>query len=75
MALGETYKPDAGGPFTPVLPSILSPTSPLSGNGSPEGVVPGVPGHTWHDLLTDNLWLKVVGVQTIGWQLIGKVPA
>lgn len=59
------------GPFNSVLPSQVRPAQALSGNGSPEGVVPGNPGQTFIDLVTNNLWLKIRGSQTKGWQLVG----
>lgn len=73
MANGN-YVPFSGrpGPVAPPLPTHAHPSSPMSGDGSPEGVVPGNPGTRYTDLLTQNEYLKVAGVQSLGWQLIGK---
>jgi hypothetical protein len=47
--------------------------APLSGTGSPEGVVAAEPGRTYTQ--TDGsqaLWFKVTGVSTTGWQRMSK---
>ena len=73
MGQSESYKPNLTGPFQASLPTILSTSRRLSGNGSPEGTVPAVVGQLFHNLLNDDLYLKLAGVQKIGWVLIGKV--
>lgn len=61
-----------GGAFNnSTLPTRVYPAQALSGNGSPEGVVPGNPGQSYTDLDNNNLYLKIRGTQTIGWQLVG----
>jgi len=42
-------------------------TSPISGSGSPEGVVEGSPGRTYTDVSVDppSFWVKFSGVETI----------
>ena len=49
------------------LPGTLSPSPPLSGRGSPEGSIIGVPGQKYTDILTGNIYIKVAGTQEIGW--------
>jgi hypothetical protein len=61
--------------FQPVLPSRLNATTRISGDGAPEGVVISSPGQVYTDNLSDNLYIKVSGTQTIGWRLIGKWTA
>jgi hypothetical protein len=76
MALGDVYRP---GNFIegvlPALPAMVLAGGQLSGNGSPEGAVPGSPGQLYVDLLTSNLWQKAGGTQKIGWLLIGVAGA
>lgn len=74
--LNDTFRPGGGvgGPFSPTLPVQFSPSQPLSGNGPPEGIVAGIPGATWVDLLTADLWQKIQSNGAFGWKLIGKVP-
>ena len=45
----------------------------LAGHGSPEGSMPGVPGQTYCDMDTQDLYTKVAGVGNIGWQQTGKL--
>lgn len=54
------------------FPAMVSPAGPVSGNGSPEGIVTGNPGRRYHDLVTDDAYLKIAGNQTVGWLLVGK---
>jgi len=35
-------------------------------------MVPGVPGQTFVNVDTNDLYLKIAGVQSIGWKLVGK---
>lgn len=63
------------GPFPEVLPTYVSPSHKLSGHGAPEGVTPGVPGQTYEDIDTNDLYLKMAGTQETGWRLVGVVPA
>lgn len=58
--------------FVNTLPSNVSPSLELGGVGNPEGVVPGVPGQTYVDVQTLDLYLKIAGVQNLGWKLVGK---
>lgn len=47
------------------------PAAPLSGAGSPEGVVTASPGETYLDTTADGFWAKKTGVGNTGWiQLI-----
>lgn len=74
MAQGDSYVPmgERNGPFPQVLPSTVAPTGQLSGHGSPEGVVPGIPGTLYKNLDTLDQWLKMAGSQETGWRLVGK---
>lgn len=58
--------------FTTSLPSTVGTSPELSGSGSPEGAVPGVPGQTFVNVDTLELYVKIAGVQNIGWRLVGK---
>jgi hypothetical protein len=58
--------------FTTTLPSTVGPSLELSGSGSPEGVVAGVPGQTFVNIDNLDLYQKIAGVQTTGWKLVGK---
>lgn len=71
MANGN-YVPFARpGPPSPPLPTHAHPGHELSGNGSPEGVVPANPGTRYNDLVTNDEYLKIAGVQTLGWSKVG----
>lgn len=73
------YRPSLTGPFqkagTQALPTTFQDGPQLSGNGSPEGVVPGVPGQQYVNLLNQDLYLKLAGTQAVGWKLVGKATA
>lgn len=71
--MANVYDPFAGrtGPFNYVLPGMLSPSTQLSGTGSPEGQNEGVPGQTFVDISNNDLYLKISGTQTTGWKKIG----
>lgn len=58
--------------FVTTLPSTVGTSPELSGSGSPEGVVPGVPGQTFVNVDNLDLYLKIAGVQSMGWKLVGK---
>lgn len=58
--------------FTTTLPSNVGTSPELSGAGSPEGIVPGVPGQTFVNTDNLDLYLKISGVQNIGWVLVGR---
>lgn len=53
------------------LPSQLSASPILSGKGNPESSVPGVPGQKYTDILTLEIYVKIAGTQTLGWQKVG----
>lgn len=57
-----------------ILPSILSPSNPLRGIGSPEGIVPGVTGQQYTDAATGETYVKMVGNGSIGWVVVASVP-
>lgn len=59
------------GPFVNVLPSRVSPAASITGHGTPEGAVPGVPGQRYDDLDTNNIYIKIAGTSVGGWQLVG----
>jgi len=66
------------GPFAAFLPAMSESLYPIAAHGSPQGMVPAVPGQSYIDLDSGNLWIKVSGTQTLGWLLIGPsggVPA
>lgn len=72
MAQYNGYTPSFTGPAAQVLPTSAEGDSPpLSGNGNPEGVVVGVPGWRYKDLLTHDLYLKISGSSVRGWIKIG----
>lgn len=66
------YSPAAGlNSFPVTMPSQVSPIGPLTGSGSPEGVVAAPPGTTYTDTSNPGVtYVKAVGVQTYGWKLI-----
>ncbi len=72
----NTFVPFAGRstPFVDVLPANIVTGGLLSGNGSPEGVMPGTPGQRYRDLVNDALWIKIRGNQAQGWQQVGISP-
>ena len=55
--------------FPNTLPPVVNPGPPLSGSGSPEGIVPANPGTIYTDNDTSRTWVKVSGVAEQGWQL------
>lgn len=57
------------------LPNILLPGSPISGHGSPEGVIPAPVGKIYTDLDTLNLYQKERGTSAIGWVLRGAIAS
>ena len=59
--------------FETTLPSTLTPSALTAGTGSPEGMVPAVPGQQYVDLNTQNQWTKMKGVGVWGWQLTGRL--
>lgn len=63
--------PNRIGPPDETLPAMQLPGPSLSGHGSPEGVVIAGPGKKYVDVDNDNLWIKAVGVQEVGWRLRG----
>jgi len=63
------------GPFAPFLPALSGNFEHVSGHGSPEGVVPGVPAQIYDDLDGGGMWMKLAGTQTLGWALIGASGA
>lgn len=56
------------------LPSILSPSNPIKGTGSPEGSVPGVTGQPYTDITTGDLYVKMVGNGNVGWVKVATSP-
>lgn len=74
MPLNTPYVPNNGlNPFKSILPPVLSPSPLLAGHGSPEGVMPGVPGQQYCDMDTQDAWTKIAGVQKLGWEKTGKL--
>lgn len=55
------------------LPSQVFTSGVIGGTGSPQGVVPGVPGQMYEDNSVSpiNLWMKIAGTGVTGWQLVG----
>jgi hypothetical protein len=50
------------------LPVVVNdPGDTLYGDGSPEGVVNAFPGMRYIDNGTSALWIKAIGVQSLGW--------
>lgn len=74
--LNDSYRPGSGvgGPFSATLPAQLDHSNPLSGTGSPEGVVQAVPGQTYTDLASQILWEKIQSNGVYGWKAVGSVP-
>jgi hypothetical protein len=65
--------PSSGGPYTfdQVVTNANPPViSPLSGTGSPQGVVTGTPGQYYVDTTAGSpgFWVKLSGTGTTGWQ-------
>ncbi len=52
-------------------PDDEAPVTPLSGNGSPEGVVTAIPGRTYWDRLNKELYIKDTGTGNTGWRRFG----
>lgn len=71
MPLGKAYTPRFSTNAPLVLPSTIGALPRLNCVGSPEGVMPGVPGQTCVDTATNNLYIKMGGNQLIGWYLHG----
>jgi len=46
----------------------------IEGSGSPEGVVPAQPGRMYRDADTNDLYMKMGGVQENGWRKVGTAP-
>lgn len=67
----QAVVPSSGGPYTfdQVVSNVNPPqVSPLSGTGSPEGVVTGVPGQIYTDVTNHAFYIKEAGTGTTGWQ-------
>jgi len=63
---------DRSGPFPLVLPSQVQTSGVIiGGTGSPEGVVPSMPGQVYEDNDTGELWMKIASTGLNGWQKIG----
>lgn len=72
----QPYVPNTGlNAFIVNIQPTVHPVAPLSGHGSPEGVVPANPGTLWTDIDTNEVYLKIVGVQLMGWQKVGVATA
>ena len=59
--------------FPTTLPGNVPQSPLLAGHGSPEGVMPGVPGQQYCDMDTQDAYTKMQGVQSAGWQKTGKL--
>lgn len=72
--LNTPYRPGVGlnGFATSLHPGIQA-TPLLAGNGSPEGVMPGVPGQQYCDLDTQDAYTKIAGTSVLGWLKTGKL--
>lgn len=71
--MANGYTPSFTGPFALSLPSNAEANSPpLSGHGSPERAVHGIPGWRYVDVDTNDLYMKFSGTGTRGWQHIGQ---
>lgn len=57
------------------LSTRVSPCEPISGNGTPEGNVPGNPGQRYTDIDNGNMYLKIQGTAETGWRLVGSIGA
>ncbi len=76
--MADNFVPFSGNrptPFQNVLPTNVNPCAPLSGHGSPEGVVAGNPGMRWLDIDTGDFWVKFAGTQAIGWRQQGAAAS
>lgn len=72
--MSTPYRPAAGlNHFATTLHPGIQATPLLAGHGSPEGVMPGVPGQQYCDMDTQDAWTKVAGVAELGWQKTGKL--
>jgi len=72
--MSTPYVPGNGlNAFASTLPGSISPSPLLAGHGSPEGVMPGVPGQQYCDMDTQDCYTKMAGVTELGWRLTGKL--
>jgi|YNPMSStandDraft_1061717.scaffolds.fasta_scaffold91940_1 hypothetical protein len=65
------YIPNFTPPFQLVLPSRPTEQPIVFGTQDPEGVVPGAPGQYYVNTNTMRMWLKLGGVQELGWKEVG----
>lgn len=67
------YVPARPGPVVTQLPTSVSPSVTIPGNGPPEGVIPGVPGWKYEDISTGLIYLKMSGSDVRGWKQVGQI--
>ena len=72
--MNTPYVPGNGlNDFQTTLPGSISSSPLLAGHGSPEGVMPAVPGQQYCDMDTQDAYTKIAGVGPLGWQKTGKL--
>jgi len=69
------FPPERQTVFQRVLPQQMHTGPPVSGFGSPEGIVPAPVGAIYVDLNNSDLYQKQIGTQATGWQKIGTACA
>lgn len=73
--MSDPYRPGNGlQSWATTLPPTICAGEPISGHGSPEGVVAGPAGLLYTDIDTNDLYRKMRGTSELGWQKIGAVP-
>lgn len=73
--MSNPYVPHVGhDAFVTTMPPTVRPGPRIVGSGSPEGIVPGNPGQSYVDSVTNDLYVKFAGVQELGWKCVGKAP-
>lgn len=71
--MSTAYVPGIGsGAFVITIPPEVDPGPAIQGTGSPEGTVEANPGTAYTDSVTQDLYIKIAGVQSLGWALAGK---
>ncbi|HUD75823.1 MAG TPA: hypothetical protein VMQ76_12185 [Terracidiphilus sp.] len=74
--MNAPYVPGTGlNAFATTLPPTVEPGPDIVGSGSPEGNVEAAPGTGYTDSNNNDLYVKVAGVQTLGWRRVGKSPS
>lgn len=57
---------------TTLPPTVKAGSTRIGGSGNPEGVISAEPGIGYVDSVTNDLYVKIAGVQQLGWRKAGK---